>query len=100
MQVIDTVDLFHLPKQRKLSLRFLASYVLRMDIQQQTHDSIEDARAAVLLLAHSSDFSQVLPLERPRYSAPCNHLLPRPSCVFPLATSPRPVPRLLLSRQA
>lgn len=50
MQVIDTVDLYHLQHQRKLSLRFLASYALRMDIQQETHDSIEDARAAVLLL--------------------------------------------------
>ncbi len=50
MQVIDTVHLFRLPRQRKLSLRFLASYLLRQGIQQTTHDSIEDARAAVLLL--------------------------------------------------
>ena len=50
LQVVDTVDLYHLRHQRKLSLRFLASYALRMDIQQVTHDSIEDARAAVLLL--------------------------------------------------
>lgn len=48
--MIDTVDLYHLQHQRKLSLRFLASYVLKMDIQRETHDSIEDARAAVLLL--------------------------------------------------
>ena len=48
--MIDTVDLFHLHHQRKLSLRFLSSYVLKADIQQETHDSIEDARAAVALL--------------------------------------------------
>lgn len=49
MQVIDTVFLFHFKRQRKLSLRFLASYVLQEDIQQNTHDSIEDARTAVKL---------------------------------------------------
>ena len=48
-QVIDTVFLFHFKRQRKLSLRFLASYLLKEDIQQQTHDSIEDARTAVKL---------------------------------------------------
>lgn len=49
LQVIDTVFLFHFKRQRKLSLRFLASYVLQEDIQQNTHDSIEDARTAVKL---------------------------------------------------
>ena len=49
MQVIDTVFLFHFKRQRKLSLRFLASYVLQEDIQQNTHDSIEDARTAIKL---------------------------------------------------
>ena len=42
-QVVDTVELFHLPSQRYLSLRFLSSYLLQADIQQETHDSIEDA---------------------------------------------------------
>ncbi|KAK9820479.1 hypothetical protein WJX72_010776 [[Myrmecia] bisecta] len=48
-QVIDTVDLFYLKRQRKLSLRFLSSYLLGQDIQQNTHDSIVDARTALRL---------------------------------------------------
>lgn len=58
--------LFHFKRQRKLSLRFLASYVLQEDIQQNTHDSIEDARTAVKLYqvktgpTQISGFSQVM----------------------------------------
>jgi hypothetical protein len=33
LQIRDTVELWRLPNQRKISLRFLASYVLKEDIQ-------------------------------------------------------------------
>jgi len=48
-QVIDTVELFHIPRQRKISLKFLASFLLNLDIQTGTHNSIEDARTALAL---------------------------------------------------
>ncbi len=47
MQVVDTVELFHFKRQRKLSLRFLAGYLLGAAIQKDTHDSIVDARTAL-----------------------------------------------------
>lgn len=49
VQIIDTLDIYRLEGQRKISLRFLAWYVLSIDIQQDTHDSIEDARTALQL---------------------------------------------------
>lgn len=56
-QVCDTVDLFYIrARQRKLSLRFLAWYLLKEDIQQETHDSIEDARTALRLWRKFEEF--------------------------------------------
>lgn len=56
-QVIDTVDLFYLrSRQRKLSLRYLAWYLLKEDIQQDNHDSIEDARTALRLWHKFEEF--------------------------------------------
>uniref|UniRef100_A0A7S3LR56 USP domain-containing protein n=1 Tax=Aplanochytrium stocchinoi TaxID=215587 RepID=A0A7S3LR56_9STRA len=46
--ILDTVELFYLG-HRKLSLAFLASYLLEEKIQGRIHDSIEDARTALKL---------------------------------------------------
>ncbi|CAE7664457.1 PAN2, partial [Symbiodinium microadriaticum] len=54
-QIRDTVELWRLPNMRKISLRFLASYLLHMEIQDDIHDSIEDARTALILYRHYED---------------------------------------------
>jgi len=57
-QVIDTIDLFFLEvRRRKLSLAFLAWYLLKEDIQMETHDSIEDARTALKLYRKYLEFN-------------------------------------------
>jgi PAB-dependent poly(A)-specific ribonuclease subunit 2 len=57
--VIDTVDLYFIKeRQRRISLRFLTWYILQEDIQQETHDSIEDARSALLLYKKYQEFEE------------------------------------------
>lgn len=61
-QVVDTVDLFSLGirSQRRLSLRFLAWFLLKEDIQdgEQGHDSVEDARTALKLWLKWEELSE------------------------------------------
>jgi len=65
-QRIDTLLLFHQEKRRFISLRFLVNFLLGRDMQQDVHDSIEDARAAydlykkALELKKAGTFDKVL----------------------------------------
>jgi PAB-dependent poly(A)-specific ribonuclease subunit 2 len=65
-QIIDTVEIFHQDRMRYISLRFLANYILGRDMQQDTHDSLEDAMAAyeiymkALELKKTGKFKKVL----------------------------------------
>ena len=55
----DTVDLYFLrERQRRLSLRFLSWFVLHENIQTDTHDSIEDARSALMLYKAYEDLEE------------------------------------------
>lgn len=63
-QVIDTIDLFYTKSRlRKLSLSFLAWVILKSDIQQETHDSIEDSRTALSLYRKYLEFTDAGVLE-------------------------------------
>ena len=56
-QVIDTVDIYFIPsKSRRLSLRFLAWIVLKEWIQEDSHDSIQDALTVRFYFMHSNVF--------------------------------------------
>ncbi len=58
-QVYDTVDLYFLrERQRHLSLRFLSWFVLHENIQTDMHDSIEDARSALVLYKAYEDLEE------------------------------------------
>jgi hypothetical protein len=57
-QVVDTVELWRVEGQRRLSLRFLAKHVLGVDIQRDVHDSIEDARTALQLMGKWEELKQ------------------------------------------
>jgi PAB-dependent poly(A)-specific ribonuclease subunit 2 len=48
-QIIDTVEIYQLPRQRKISLRYLSKHLLHKDIQQETHSSEEDAATSLKL---------------------------------------------------
>jgi PAB-dependent poly(A)-specific ribonuclease subunit 2 len=58
-QVLDTVNLYTSEDhKRKLSLRFLTWFLLKKDIQTSSHDSIEDARYALLLYKLWTNFKR------------------------------------------
>jgi PAB-dependent poly(A)-specific ribonuclease subunit 2 len=52
-QIVDTVEIYHKPAQRYVSLRFLTNFILKRDMQQDIHDSVEDATAAFELFQKS-----------------------------------------------
>ncbi|KAI5967563.1 PAN2 [Candida margitis] len=57
-QIRDTADLYYKPDmKRQLSLKFLAYVMLKQDVQTGNHDSIEDARTALLLYKRYVEFS-------------------------------------------
>jgi PAB-dependent poly(A)-specific ribonuclease subunit 2 len=64
-QVVDTVDLFFKPSlHRKLNLKFLAWCVLKEKIQEESHDSIEDAVTAMKLWRKYEEYMDAGVLEQ------------------------------------
>jgi len=57
-QIIDTVEIYHKDRMRYVSLRFLTNYVLNRDMQQQVHDSVEDAKAAWELYKKATELKE------------------------------------------
>mmetsp|Transcript_12503 Transcript_12503/g.29312 ORF Transcript_12503/g.29312 Transcript_12503/m.29312 type:complete len:1518 (-) Transcript_12503:118-4671(-) len=57
-QILDTVKIFHIPGRRYVSLRFLANFVFGRDMQQDTHDSVEDARTAYELYCKALEWKK------------------------------------------
>ena len=57
-QILDTVEIYHQPGMRYISLRFLANYVLGRDMQQDIHDSIEDAMASFELYEKALEWKE------------------------------------------
>ena len=58
-RVLDTVDIYYIQsRHRRLSLRFLSWIVLKQNIQSGEHDSIEDARCALLLLKAFHEYEE------------------------------------------
>lgn len=57
--VRDTVLIYNIPGRRKIKLKFLAAYVLGLNMQAQYgHDSIEDARTTLMLYKRYLDLSK------------------------------------------
>ena len=56
-QIIDTVELYHKDRHRFISLRFLANYVLERDMQQDVHDSVEDALTSYELFLRAKELA-------------------------------------------
>mmetsp|Transcript_8246 Transcript_8246/g.9139 ORF Transcript_8246/g.9139 Transcript_8246/m.9139 type:complete len:1503 (-) Transcript_8246:340-4848(-) len=57
-QILDTVKIFHQCGKRYVSLRFLANFVFGRDMQQDTHDSVEDARTAYELYCKALEWKK------------------------------------------
>eukprot|EP00949_MAST-11_sp_MAST-11-sp1_P003057 g3057.t1 len=55
-QILDTVLLYRLPGQRAVGLRFLMHCILSENVQEGTHDAVEDALAALKLYKKYLEF--------------------------------------------